>query len=575
MSTFFDIWLGQKSLPPEYHRKWNADWQLQNNSNVYISVPKEYGISFIETLSTDNYTITLSGQLYEKLSITELLDRCVLYIESGKNFNDPAGHYIIFVESKKDNNVHVFTNRFGTYHAYYCEEINNNAISTSYFAVAKDKKHKQLDWEAITGFMAMGYFPDDKTYLQGVSIFQPASYYCFDATLQLTEQKRYWNWNYSPLDKATEYYLEQIREVMQTSLATASENKRAAIPVSGGLDSRMLAGELAQQKSYSSLRGLTYGLTNHSKETKIGKQVADTLRIPIHNYNVPNYLFDKLDDITEAVELFQYVDGTRQASAIEWLADNSDITIGGHWGDVWLNDMKVGDEKGLLPAFHKKVIKKGAKWLLDNVCQNKVSNANDYLNDYFTSFINKYNHFGDTDFRFKIYKTDQWSFRWTAASLRMYQPGAFPVLPFYDKRIADIFCTTPKQYIQDRQLQIDYIKHYHPQLAKIRWQEYDSNLYKYKYLNNRNLVYRGVSKVKRTLNSNPTIQRSWELFYLNPEGKKNLEQILLNNNLFSEIVSEEKIKELLYTLHNKPDAANGYSVSMLLTFALFLEKVMN
>ena len=35
-------------------------------------------------------------------------------------------------------------------------------------------------------------------------------------------------------------------------------------------------------------------------------------------------------------------------------------------------------------------------------------------------------HIADPDFRIKAFKTDQWSFRWTTASLRMFQAAAYP-----------------------------------------------------------------------------------------------------------------------------------------------------
>ncbi|MCB0696673.1 MAG: hypothetical protein KDC07_04880 [Chitinophagaceae bacterium] len=288
---------------------------------------------------------------------------------------------------------------------------------------------------------------------------------------------------------------------------------------------------------------------------------------------MPDYLFEKLDEIIDSVELFQYVDGTRQASATEWLNENADVVVGGHWGDVWMDNMHVNSKDELPDAFRKKIIKKGADWLLENVCEPQLKNGRDSLDDYFSTCVNKYNDIDDAEFIMKIYKTEQWSFRWTAASLRMYQSASFPVLPFYDKRVIDLFSTIPTSIVRDRLLQVDYLKQYHSDLARITWQEYDANLYSYKYFNNRNIGYRVVDKVRRTVSAEKTIQRNWEVFYLNPEGRKNLEEKLLNNKILNDIVPVAKIKQLLDDLQENPTAANGYSVSMLLTFALFLQEV--
>ena len=85
--------------------------------------------------------------------------------------------------------------------------------------------------------------------------------------------------------------------------------------------------------------------------------------IPFDGYKLPNYLFDNLDVIAESVDLFQYIDGTRQASMIDLLNEKSDVVIGGHWGDVWFDSMGVEDSYQLLSYYQKKIKKKGSNWL--------------------------------------------------------------------------------------------------------------------------------------------------------------------------------------------------------------------
>lgn len=568
MSAFYDIWISNAA--PSYKRGSNDDWR-HISGNAWFSLPGNS--NFITEVEDKNHKLVMIGQLYEKIDEPELLNRCVGYMHNpASKYNDPAGHYIIFITAVASGDVYVFTNRMGSYHAYWSED---KAISTNYLAVAKAKKDKKLHWEGITGFMAMGYFPNDTTYLQGIKIFEPASYYHFDADLNLLEKKRWWQWQYQPVGKRVNDFIGELKSILQYSLATATDDKRTVIPVSGGLDSRLLAGELTSGDGwhYKNIHALCYGYTAGSPEIQIGKQIAQARNLSIHAYQLPDYLFDQLDEIVEAVELFQYVDGTRQASAINWLKQNADVVVGGHWGDVWMDSMNVEHEADLVPAFQKKVIKKGSQWLLDNICQPHIKDSTSYLNDYFQSFVSQYSNIDCADFLMKIYKTDQWSFRWTAASLRMYQAATMPVLPFYDKRIVDLFCTIPGDLAKNRGLQVAYLKQYHEDLARITWQEYDANLYNYKYFNNRNVAYRAVKKLQRTITKTKPVQRNWEVFYLNPKGKSKLEQRLLGNQLLNEIVPEVKIKALLDDLHTNPTAANGYAVSMLLTFAVFLDKV--
>ena len=570
MSAFSDVWLSNEAGSLPVVRTGNQPWEYHGDK-LWLSLPST-GLSFLTYAVLGHYSLVLVGQLYESISGEDILKRCIKYItHPGNGFADPAGHYIMFVQDNENKHTHVFTNRLGSYHAYWSGD---RIISTRYLALARAKVNKQLNWQGLSGFLAMGYFPADTTYLEGICIFEPASHYHFNDELQLVNKQRYWYWAYNPIVKPVEFYIEQLHSILQGSLSVSTKDKRICVPISGGLDSRMVAGELVSDKMiHTELKSLSYGYTENSKEIKIGRQVADKLGIPAHAYVLPDYLFKQLDEIIEAVELFQYVDGTRQASSVDWLKENTDVVVGGHWGDVWMDTPNISSADELQNAFKQKIVKKGSEWLLKNICKPHLDTAGDVPLDYFNKFEAEYDHIDDVDFKMKIYKTDHWSFRWTTASIRMYQAANMPVLPFYDNRVVDLFTTIPQDMLSQRKLQVAYIKQYYPSLAKITWQEYDADLYNYKRFSNRNICYRVADKIKRTISNIPTIQRNWEVFYMHPAGRKALENILLNNKMLQEIVPDSVVKELINDLYKKPTAANGYTISMLLTFTLFLNRV--
>ena len=97
----------------------------------------------------------------------------------------------------------------------------------------------------------------------------------------------------------------------------------------------------------------------------------------------------------------------------------------------------------------------------------------------------------------------------------MFQPGAFPRLPFYDVRLADFFATVPSAWHRGRRLQVDYLKHSVPELARVPWQAYDANLYWYPYFRTWLLPKRAVKKAWRLLRRRPTRERNWEMQFLN------------------------------------------------------------
>lgn len=571
MSAFYDIWISNQTFKPAYCRLDNADWLADSlMPAAWLSLPQND--EYVKTYSTEDVCIKVIGSFYDDTKIITLLESCIDYIDNNKSFDEPAGHYILFVYKKNTKTYHVFTNRLDTYQAYWSSIDGINTISTYYIGLAKSATTKKLDWEGITGFMAMGFFPGNTTYLEGISVLEPASYYVFDERLDMIAHKHYWEWKYNPIDRKVSEQYDELHAILASILATTTDGKKVAIPVSGGLDSRTLAGVLSKNNTAKSIWAYSYGFNRGSQETKIASKIAAVTDFEFNGYVVPPYLFHKADIITDAVELFQYIDGTRQASVLQPLQERAEVVIGGHWGDVWMDDMGMS-EMDEMTFFNKKIIKKGSKWLLENICKPYYANYDSFLNNYFNNWTYNYRHIADADYRMKIFKTDQWSFRWTIPSIRMYQAAVMPVLPFYDKRIVDFFSAIPTHVLKNRQFQVDYLKAYHPKLAAIKWQEYDSNLYNYQQFNNRNIAYRAVKKAQSLLTAKKQITRNWELFYLNDEGRKGLEEILLHNKPFLDIVPENIIRELMNDLYDYPNASNGYKISMLHTLARFMKKV--
>ena len=140
MSAFYDIWIG--ATAPRYKRSINEDWQ-NISGNKWYSLPGNK--KFITEASNNEYQLTLIGQLSETVDGNELLNRCINYIQQqGSNYTDTAGHYIIFVSALVTGDTYVFTNRMGSYHAYWSED---KAISTNYLGLAKTKKQKNKEKE--------------------------------------------------------------------------------------------------------------------------------------------------------------------------------------------------------------------------------------------------------------------------------------------------------------------------------------------------------------------------------------------------------------------------------------------
>jgi len=266
----------------------------------------------------------------------------------------------------------------------------------------------------------------------------------------------------------------------------------------------------------------------------------------------------------------------RQAFVIDQLAAHSDYVMAAHWGDVWLDDMGTQAYPGMdVVEFALRKFSKNGTWLTNKILKPLVPglDAQNFLPEMLRGELEMLAGISDPDFMLKALKTETWSFRWTTASIRMYQPGAFPLLPFYDPRLVDFFCTVPTDFVACRRLQIEYLKRYAPDLARIPWQVYDASLYWYKYFNSLLIPKRAAKKIYRALSGKPVLQRNWEVQLLSPGGMENLQQHLLSHGLkILDYVEAKEIGTLLEGFYVNPQPADAYSICMLLTFAAWLER---
>ncbi|HMT21070.1 MAG TPA: hypothetical protein PKE20_07485, partial [Promineifilum sp.] len=252
--------------------------------------------------------------------------------------------------------------------------------------------------------------------------------------------------------------------------------------------------------------------------------------------------------------------------------------IAAHLGDLYLNDMGLGDtatEADVFAATLKKVRKGGGDWLLANLCAPRLGGAEPVgvLRDVVTGEMARLETIAEPDFRVKAFKVDQWCARWTTVALRVFQSAAFPRLPFYDTRLADFFLTVPTAYVAGRRLQIDYLRRYAPDLARVPWQATGHDLFHSGREGALDYSRRAVHKGWRQLTGRKAIERNWEVQFMDAEGRAGLAHHLLRSGLrLHEFVAPRAIGALLEAFERDPYAdKRSYTVAMLLTFSAWLE----
>lgn len=543
------------------------------------------------------WQVWLLGELYGTGNPSAQEATILAVVQGDRPASDLNGHFLLLAWDANRGEWHAWTDRFGTIHAYYAQGAGKTALGTCFRTVAAVASAGELDWSALAGFFGFGFFPEDRTFYRDVRVLRRATHTVLDAGGQVLASKRYWEWRHVPderrsYDDTVDEFGARFGVVMRELLAKG----RVAVPISGGLDSRSTVAEVREErreargeKQGGRLWSYSYGYGEDSVETRIAREVAGARGLPFQAFTIKPYLFERLETVLGAVEGFQDVTQCRQAFVMEELGAQADYVIAAHWGDVWLDEMGLHrgmkDESGNLKRGSgdgevvehtvKKMAKRGRTWLLEKLCTPHLGpeSPEGRLREFAAEGLAPLGHLEDLDFRVKAFKTDHWSFRWTLASLRMFQPGAFPRLPFYDTRLADFFCTVPTGFVAGRRLQIDYLKRFAPELARIDWQPHGANLYRYDHFDPLRLARRVANKAGRVLKGTKVLERNWEVQFGGEAGRAGLHRWLQRPGLrLHDFVAKPAVESLLERFHADPlGEGRGYTVSMLLTFSAWLE----
>ena len=581
-----DVWVADFLLtfddipPPNIGRTFDPAWQpvCSNQGNHLWQQPPSpswRGAPML-TGTAVNWQFWLLGELYDTQNPHKTIADMLLGHTPAANLN---GHFLLWAWQADTQQWHIWTNRFGTFHAYMTTGTGQTAVGT-YAPAVSAYSNRQLDWQGLTSQFTFGFFAADRTHFEDVRLLRPATHYVFERNGRLAQQDRYWQWSHQPnLTRSYDDTVAEFAALFELIMAEQTRDGRIGLPISGGLDSRSTVAAL--QTHSAQIWPFSYGYSADSVETHIARQIAEVRNLPFTAFTIQPYLFEQLPQILDSVESFQDVTQCRQAAIVEELRHETDALIAAHMGDLWLDtagleSRKDGmDETAVAHFALKKVKKQGREWLINHLCQPQLGQiqAKIITDTAIQTELAKLQHITDPDFRVKAFKIEQWVWRWTNASLRMYQAGTFPRLPFYDTRLADFFCTVPTHFLTGRQLQIDYLKRAAPDLARITWQAYDVNLFQFQHFNSWQLPKRIAKKARRMLTQQKVLQRNWEVQFLSPSGYGHLRSHLLRSGLhLHEFIAPQTIKKLLETFYAQPNGANGYTVSMLLTFATWLER---
>ncbi len=425
----------------------------------------------------------------------------------------------------------------------------------------------ELNKEAIAFFTSSGFFMENDTYWKGAT---------WDG-LDYNRQP----WKYEPRDISLDEAVDEFAELFHKIVDEQTGNQKVILALSGGLDSRTLA--VAMQILGKNPHTYSYRFKGSFEETMYGREMAkelgwrfDELIIP------PGYLWNKIENAGRVNKCYTEFTQSRQVAVADMLSQKGDLWLLGHWGDVLFDDMGIVSSltfEDQVNVLYKKILKKGGKEVAADLW--KAWNLPGKFEDQLHARLSKMHariDITDANARVRAFKSLYWATRWTSTYLHNFNHFKPMALPYYDDRMCRFAMTVPEKYLAARQIQIEYIKKYSPQLAKIAWQaKAPYNLYDYeKHLSAAHLPYRIANKTKHVINERvfgkKLIQRNWEIQFLGKENDAQLKKWLFDNEEFARLVPKE-ITEKYYRLFKTSDQVYwSHPLSMLLTLSVFAKQ---
>lgn len=440
----------------------------------------------------------------------------------------------------------------------------NTIIPTKGFP---DEKGSRLDLEAIALWSALGFFAENDTFWKEVK-------------WELVDFQRQ-PWRYEPREISFDSTVEEFANLFHSIIERDIKNKQVILPLSGGLDSRSLAVALKHlgKTPYS----YSYSFQGSFHETKYGKKMAEVLNWPFDAYEIPvGYLWPKLEEAANQNLCYTEFSHSRQVAVVDQVSQKGNLWLLGHWGDVLFDNMRVANDLTYdqqLEVLRKKIIKPGGRELARDLWSEWGLKAGfeDRLGERLDQMYRRID-IDHANSRTRAFKSLYWATRWTTTNLTYFAQTHPMSLPYYDDQMCQFIMTTPEEYLADRRIQIEYIKRYGGDLARIEWQERKPyNLYNFhKYRTPGHLPYRLTQKIKRTWNEKvrgkKLIQRNWENQFLQGDNPEKLEHWLFCNEDFEKLVPKTLTQKYYQRFVSENQVKWSHPVSMLLTLSVFCKQ---
>lgn len=275
--------------------------------------------------------------------------------EGSKALADLNGEYLVCLWDRTDERLTLINDRLGLKRLHLWHNRTTFAFSSELKSLAVlPEVRRDIDEEALAELLTFGHLQDDRTLLKEVRLLPPASVLTWQhGKFSITQ---YWQYAFcadarleNPA-RAADEYAHHVQTAVERRIRGG---ERIGLLLSGGLDSRTLAGMIHRLRPDGPLFTLTTGHA-HAHDVRFAKQIARAVRSQHATIDIPDTFFqDFASRYVWVLDGSVTAHGCHRSYAIPQPPDQVDALFNGFLGDVLSGGKPLDNVIGLSSSKEK------------------------------------------------------------------------------------------------------------------------------------------------------------------------------------------------------------------------------
>ncbi|WP_409270984.1 asparagine synthase (glutamine-hydrolyzing) [Neobacillus sp. SCS-31] len=332
------------------------------------------------TYENERYWIIFNGEVYNYLELrdellkeglefatesdTEVIIALYSHLKE-KAVQKLRGMFAFVIWDKQEKTLFGARDHFGIKPFFYYEDGGRTFFASEKKSILLALDNQELNYDSLQHYLTYQFVPEPETMTDGIHKLEPGHYFTKKAGGKM-DIKRYWKANFTPVLKAEDEFVQEIRDVLFDSVKM---HMRSDVPVgsflSGGIDSSIIAS--IAKEYHPAIKTFSVGFERDGfSEIDVAKETADKLGVENISYvitpeeymaEVPKIMWHMDDPLADpaCIPLYFVAREARKHVTVVLSGEGADELFGGY---------NIYREPGDLQVFNKiprvgKVILKG------------------------------------------------------------------------------------------------------------------------------------------------------------------------------------------------------------------------